>query len=214
MRRALIGGPMSFAVMTVSFAGAHAQQVDEDLDWTRNRALLAPDAGWERRPMGVGWSSRRLGPARFHLDGSWNAATDLATVPDPWMTWGADAVGHSIGGRLGAGLSIQLAPAIELYLGAGLQGVMGHDGRSAALLADVGAELRWWFAEHWGVGLGASYLIDPGWSTTTTPASMFVGGEAMRAFENETPWDDPEQGDDLGEAARRLLLGLRLLHRD
>jgi hypothetical protein len=176
--------------------------------------LLAPESGWQRNPMAVGWTSARVGPARFHLDGSWSAGSDVTGATAPWLSWGDDAVVSSLGGRVGAGVSIRLSRAFELYFGAGVQGVMSHDGASAAILADVGAELRWWFAAHWGIGLGASYLVAPGWATGHTPASTFVGGDAMRAFENETPWDDPEQDNDLDEAARRLLLGLRLLHRD
>lgn len=103
MRSRFARTSLMVCAMSVACAVAQAQQVDEELDWTENDALLAPDAGWERSSMGIGWSSRRFGPARFHLDGSWNATTDLATVPDPWTTWGGGCgraqPGSAIGGR-------------------------------------------------------------------------------------------------------------------
>jgi hypothetical protein len=151
-------------------------------------------------------AGRRL---RLDLLGSWNTMA-TPTVPHGLSLRTLPPAHEVLYGRVGADVTWSIGRRLELRLSAGAGAAMDQSGQSV-LLMDIGASLRWWFTDHWGIAFGPSLVWVPGAPLT---ARDLIASELSEGFDNPTPWDDPQPARSAwGEALRRTLLQIQLLHR-
>lgn len=170
--------------------------------------VRSPDSLYQAPGVAV-WSAAAGRRWRLDLQGSWTAIASpgnphglsLRTLPP---------ASEVLYGRLGTSFTWEIGRRLELRLDAGAGAAMDQSGRSL-LAFDIGVSLRWWFTDHWGIAVGPSLMWVPDSPTT---ARDIVAPGLSEGFENPTPWDDPRPaGNAWGEALRRTLMQIQLLHR-